>query len=41
MSPITGNAMTDPLDPPELLHVDMQQIAGTTPFVSPRRWRRL
>src|SRR6266852_1656911 len=41
MSPIAGDPMPDPVDPSELLHIDVQQISRTTPFVSPRRWPRL
>src|ERR1700738_3891397 len=41
MSAVAGDAMPDPVDPPELLHIDVEQISGTTPFVSTRRWRRL
>ena len=41
MSPIAGDPMPDPVDPSELLHIDVQQVSGTAPFVSPRRWPRL
>ena len=41
MSAVAGNAMPYPIDPPELLHVDVEQISRTTPFVSARRRRRV
>ena len=29
--------VTDPADPPQLLHVEVQQLVGSLPFVAPQR----